>query len=226
MKFGVVLFSRMSVPISAVLSTKQSSQGDHEKSGGCEFPISGGCEFPRRNQGGVSFQSQGVVVFEEESGGCSTFFFTAVFLGPNAQAKAPLGTNTFTPFTPSITTCESCFPLKLAKLGTLILEKRTTPDFKNFSQEKKEMKKQNEKNKMKNFLKFGVVLFSPERGCCEMSFSSEIQQKNKFCQNSVFVFFFADLDSPNHLVGQRFPQRQNSHICKLCQIHTDKRATS
>ena len=74
MKFGVVLFSRMSVPNFAEFSRKQASQGDHEKSGGCEFPISGGCEF----QG----QIKGV-------------------LGPNAQAKGgrpqdplttPLGT--------------------------------------------------------------------------------------------------------------------------------------
>ena len=81
---------------------------------------------------------------------------------------------------------------------------------------------------MKNFVKSGVVLFSRMKGGgdAEMSFSSEIQQKNKFCQNSVFVFFFADLDSPNHLIGHRFPQRQNFHICKLCQIHTDKRAKS
>ena len=166
-----------------------------------------------KNQGGVSFQSQGVVSFREEIRGCYFFLHPCVFGGQ-------------TLLSPLATTCGCCFLMRLAETGTLILEKRTTPDFKKFSQEKKKMKKQNEKNKMKNFLKFGVVLFSPERGCCEMSFSSEIQQKNKFCQNSVFVFFFADLDSPNHLVGHRFPQRQNSHICKLCQIHTDKRAKS
>ena len=46
---------------------------------------------------------------------------------------------------------ESCFLLKLAKICTLILEKRTTPDFKKFSLGKKEMKKQNEKNIFKKF---------------------------------------------------------------------------
>ena len=55
---------------------------------------------------------------------------------------------------------ESCFLLKLAKLGTQILEKRTTPDFKKFSLEKNKMKKQNENKIKKNFVKFGVVLFS------------------------------------------------------------------
>ena len=141
MKFGVVLFSRICVSISAVLSTKQSSQAIMKKSGGgVSFQSQGVVSF-REEIRGVSFQSQGVVVFEEESRVCSTFFFTPVFLG----------TNIFTPFTPGITTCESCFLMRLAENGTQILEKRTTPDFKKFSQEKKKMKKQNE-NKIKKTL--------------------------------------------------------------------------
>ena len=72
-----------------------------------------------KNQGGVISSLKGVVVFEEESGvdpGAGTF-------GPSeSPSDDPPGNNR-----------ESCFPLKLAKLGTLILEKRTTPDFKKFS---------------------------------------------------------------------------------------------
>ena len=55
---------------------------------------------------------------------------------------------------------ESCLLMKLAENGTLILEKRTTPEFKKFSLGKNKMKKQNENKIKKNFVKFGVVLFS------------------------------------------------------------------
>ena len=51
-KFGVVLFSRMSVSISTEFSGKQSSQAI------------------MKNQGGVSFQSQGVVSSQTKSRGC------------------------------------------------------------------------------------------------------------------------------------------------------------
>ena len=47
---------------------------------------------------------------------------------------------------------ESCFLLNSAENGTLILGKNTTPDFKTFSQEKKEMKKQKKKNNKKKTL--------------------------------------------------------------------------
>ena len=89
--------------------------------------------------------------------------FLGLFLGPNAQAKAPLGVNPevvpgaespsggLDPDDPPGNNRESCFLLKLAKICTLILEKRITPDFKTFSLGKKKMKKQNEKNIFKKF---------------------------------------------------------------------------